>query len=67
MWDIPISIRALLAFGQRAVHRHRTDPVPDVPGQHAGPTDWLPPVLGPTDWQLGLMADRSAGWYFDRS
>lgn len=33
-------------------------------------TDWLPPVLGPSDWSSGLMAsmaDRSAAWYFDRS
>jgi hypothetical protein len=28
--------------------------------------DWLPPVLGPDDWSLGLLADRSASWYFDR-
>jgi hypothetical protein len=28
--------------------------------------DWLPPVLGPGDWSIGIMADRSAGWYFDR-
>ena len=30
-------------------------------------TDWLPPVLGPNDWSAGIMADRSAGWYFDRN
>lgn len=29
-------------------------------------TDWLPPVIGPADWSIGLLADRSAGWYFDR-
>jgi hypothetical protein len=29
--------------------------------------DWLPPVLGPEDWSTGVMADRSANWYFDRS
>jgi hypothetical protein len=28
--------------------------------------DWLPPVLGPGDWSLDLLADRSATWYFDR-
>ena len=30
--------------------------------------DWLPPMLGPNDWSLGLleaMADSSTGWYFD--
>jgi hypothetical protein len=31
------------------------------------PMDWLPPVLDPGDWSVGLMADRSAGWYFDRN
>ena len=29
-------------------------------------SDWLPPVLGPDNWSIGLPADRSAGWYFDR-
>ncbi len=28
--------------------------------------DWLPPVLGPDDWRLAAMCDRSADWYFDR-
>lgn len=31
--------------------------------------DWLPPVLGPSDWSDGLlatMADRSSAWYFER-
>lgn len=31
--------------------------------------DWLPPVLGPSDWSQGLidsMADNSSAWYFDR-
>jgi hypothetical protein len=28
--------------------------------------DWLPPVLGPEDYSIGLMADRSASWYLDR-
>jgi hypothetical protein len=31
--------------------------------------DWLPPVLGPSDWSNGLlaaMADTSSAWYFDR-
>ena len=31
-----------------------------------GSVDWLPPVLGPNDWPAGIMADRSASWYFDR-
>lgn len=29
--------------------------------------DWLPPVLGPNEWTTTMMADRSAGWYFDRN
>jgi hypothetical protein len=32
-------------------------------------TDWLPPVLGPTDCSNGYfiaMADREAGWYLER-
>jgi hypothetical protein len=28
--------------------------------------DWLPPMLGPGDWSIGMMADRGTGWYFDR-
>lgn len=32
-----------------------------------GPSaDWLPPVLGPDDYAIAIMADRSAGWYLDR-
>ena len=37
-------------------------------GGNSGP-DWLPPMLGSSDWSHGLMegmADRSAAWYFDR-
>jgi hypothetical protein len=33
---------------------------------HGSSTDWLPPVLGPEDYSIGLMADRSASWYLDR-
>ena len=31
--------------------------------------DWLPPMLGSSDWSNGMMesmADRSASWYYDR-
>jgi hypothetical protein len=31
--------------------------------------DWLPPVIGPSDWSYGMMqtvADSSSAWYFDR-
>lgn len=28
--------------------------------------DWLPPVLGPSDWPVGFMTDCSGSWYIDR-
>jgi hypothetical protein len=31
--------------------------------------EYLPPVLGPSEWSQGLMAamaDRGVAWYFDR-
>ena len=36
--------------------------------RHVSPSrsaDWLPPVLGPEDYAIGIMAGRSASWYFD--
>jgi hypothetical protein len=39
---------------------------PRPPASSSGATDWLPPVLGPDDWSIGLVCDRSAGWYLDR-
>lgn len=65
MWGIQQAIHTLIAVGRR---RRRADrPIEHPVGREAGPgTDWLPPVLGPQDWQIALMADRSAGWYFDR-
>ena len=39
-------------------------PRPRLSGHDA--IDWLPPVLGPNNWSIGIMADRSAAWYFDR-
>jgi hypothetical protein len=38
-------------------------------GPRGSELDWLPPVLGPSDWSSGAlasMADKSAAWYFDR-
>ena len=62
MWGIQQTIRTLIATGH---HRRQTE---RPAGRYAGPAlDWLPPVLGPQDWSIGLMADRSAGWYFDRN
>lgn len=62
MWGIQQAVCTLIATGRRRRQAELSA------GRHAGPaTDWLPPVLGPSDWQIGLMADRSAGWYFDRN
>jgi hypothetical protein len=59
MWEFRHQVRTLLSG---ILTRHQ-------PGRRAGPSrasDWLPPVLGPNDWSIGIMADRSASWYFDR-
>ena len=58
MWEFRHKVRTLVA-GLRA-HRR---PQRVSPGRAA---DWLPPVLGPEDWSIGIMCDRSAGWYLDR-
>ena len=42
---------------------------PKTPFRDSSGRDWLPPVLGPSDWSYGLMqsmADGSTTWYFDR-
>jgi hypothetical protein len=59
MWDMQ-QIRTLV-YGLLA-HGRSERRVPASPA-----TDWLPPVLGPGDWSVGMLADRSVGWYFDRS
>ena len=58
MWELQHKIRALIsgAFARRASPRRSV----------GHETDWLPPVLGPNDWSIGLMADRGSAWYFDR-
>jgi len=58
MWELRHRVRALIAgaLARQANPRHPA-------GRE---TDWLPPVLGTTDWSIGLMADRGAAWYFDR-
>jgi len=61
MWGIQQSIRTLAAFGRRGHGAERRAGRPE-----ASATDWLPPVMNPGDWSMSLMADRSAGWYFDR-
>lgn len=61
MWSIRQSIRTLVAFSHRG---RRVERRAGRPGPSAA--DWLPPVMNPGDWSLNLMADRSAGWYFDR-
>lgn len=59
MWELSHKVRALVS-GMRL---RRGQVRRGSPGPAA---DWLPPVLGPNDWSAGMMADRSAGWYFDR-
>jgi hypothetical protein len=59
MWELQHKVRTLVS-GMLA-HRRSDRRVTANPR-----TDWLPPVLGPDDWSIGMMADRSAGWYFDR-
>lgn len=59
MWEFRHKARSLLS-GILTRHQSR---------RRAGPgraADWLPPVLGPGDWSAGIVADRSANWYFDR-
>lgn len=58
MWAFSGKIRTFL---------RGTSPRPLRPRAYAAQAlDWLPPVLGPNDWSIGIMADRSASWYFDR-
>jgi hypothetical protein len=59
MWEFRHKIRTLVS-DTLASRRHE---------QRASPsrsTDWLPPVLAPEDWSIGMMSDRSAVWYLDR-
>lgn len=60
MWEFRHKVRILVSglFDARRAGRHVS------PSRSA---DWLPPVLGPEDYSIGVMADRSANWYFDRS
>jgi hypothetical protein len=59
MWQLRLQFRNLVSgmLARRRSERRIS------PGSAA---DWLPPVLGPEDWSIGLMADRSAAWYLDR-
>jgi hypothetical protein len=59
MWDFRNKIRTLIS---RQPARQRAE----QPASPSRATDWLPPVLGPEDWSIGLMCDRSASWYLDR-
>jgi hypothetical protein len=59
MWELQLKLHSMIS-GMLARRRH---------GRGNSPSrcvDWLPPVLGPYDWSTGIMADRSANWYFDR-
>jgi hypothetical protein len=59
MWEFRHKIRTLVfrVFDPRRTERRVS---------RSRSTDWLPPVLGPEDYSIGIMADRSASWYFDR-
>lgn len=58
MWEFRHKVRSLVS----AVWAH-----PRTARRSAGgAADWLPPVLGPQDWSIGMMSDRSASWYFER-
>ncbi len=59
MWEFRHKVRTLVSgmLASRQPERRRS------PGRSA---DWLPPVLGPEDYSIGMMTDRSASWYFDR-
>ena len=59
MWEFRHKIRTLVS-GMLATPRYERRL---APGRS---TDWLPPVLGPEDWSIGMMSDRSASWYLDR-
>lgn len=59
MWEFQHKVRTLIsAMLARRPSERRISAAPA--------TDWLPPVLGPNDWSIGIMADRGAAWYFDR-
>jgi hypothetical protein len=60
MWELQKKIRTLVA----AMLAHRQSDRQAIRGPV---TDWLPPVLGPNDWSVGIMADGGATWYFDRN
>jgi hypothetical protein len=59
MWELQHKVRTLVS----GILAHRRSPRRLAAGPAA---DWLPPVLGPDDWLIGIMADRDAGWYFER-
>ena len=59
MWELRHKIRALVS----SMLAHRPAQRRVSPGRS---TDWLPPVLGPEDWLIAMMADRGASWYLDR-
>jgi hypothetical protein len=44
-------------------------PEPTIRLRGSSSKDWLPLVLGPSEWSHGLlegMADSNTAWYFDR-
>jgi hypothetical protein len=59
MWEFRNKLRTLVS-GMLA--RRRPEPCNSVDRA----VDWLPPVLGPEDWSIGITAGRSAKGYLDR-
>jgi hypothetical protein len=60
MWELRHKARILVSS---MLASRRSPRRPDA----GGSMDWLPPVIGPEDWSIAMMADRSSSWYFDRS
>jgi hypothetical protein len=59
MWELQHRVRTLVSSALALRRTVRRSP--------SAAADWLPPVLGPEDWSIGMMSDRSASWYFDRN
>ncbi len=60
---------AYLINGLREIIGMLVSRQPNIRFGGAGSTDWLPPVLGPSEISGPLfasMADASSAWYFER-
>ena len=53
----------------RTLVEYLLSPEPALQFRREASTDWLPPILGPSDWSNGVlvaMAETSSAWYFER-